>query len=117
MRDQLQLQTKVWIERDGQVAVSSWRIALLEAIDTNGSLAAAARQMDVPYRTAWQKLKQMEARCHTLLVVSETGGDTGGSSRLTPEARELIRRFHQIERGLREQALTQFEQLFADGLF
>ncbi len=46
----MEIRTKVWIEQDGEVLLSDWRIALLEAVEATGSLAEAARQMDVPYR-------------------------------------------------------------------
>ena len=51
---------KVWVERGGEVALSEWRIALLEAVEATGSLSSAARQLNVPYRTAWYKLRQIE---------------------------------------------------------
>jgi hypothetical protein len=50
--------SKVWLERGGQVVLSDWRVELLEAIDATGSLARAAERLDVPYRTAWYKLKE-----------------------------------------------------------
>ena len=50
--------SKVWLERDGQVVLSDWRVELLEAIEATGSLARAAARLDVPYRTAWYKLKE-----------------------------------------------------------
>jgi hypothetical protein len=50
--------SKVWLERGGQVVLSDWRVELLEAIEATGSLARAAERLDVPYRTAWYKLKE-----------------------------------------------------------
>jgi hypothetical protein len=50
--------SKVWLERGGQVVLSAWRVELLEAIEATGSLARAAERLDVPYRTAWYKLKE-----------------------------------------------------------
>jgi molybdate transport system regulatory protein len=48
----MQVRTKIWIEQDGAVMLSDRREALLEEVEATGSLAEAARQMDVPYRTA-----------------------------------------------------------------
>jgi hypothetical protein len=50
--------SKVWLERGGQVVLSDWRVELLEAIEATGSLARAAERLEVPYRTAWYKLKE-----------------------------------------------------------
>lgn len=112
----MEVRTKVWIEQDGEVMLSDWRIALLEAVEATGSLAEAARQMDVPYRTAWYKLKALEGRWGVPLLITETGGADGGRSRLTPQACELIRRFHRVADGLHEQATTRFSDVFRDGL-
>jgi molybdate transport system regulatory protein len=110
----MELRSKVWIERDGQVMLSDWRVALLEAVEATGSLAEAARRLDVPYRTAWQKLKAIEASWGVPLLVTESGGAEGGASRLTPEARDLIRRFHLVAQGLHEQAAARFAEVFGD---
>ncbi len=112
----MELHTKVWIEAEGTVLLSDWRVALLEAVESTGSLAAAARQMDVPYRTAWRKLKALGAGWGVALLVTESGGLEGGRSALTPQARELIRRFHLISDGLQEQAATRFAEAFRTGL-
>ncbi len=112
----MEVRTKVWIEAEGEVMLSDWRVALLEAVEATGSLAEAARQMEVPYRTAWHKLKALEARWGVPLLITETGGADGGRSRLTPQARELIRRFHLVAQDLHEQAAARFAALFRDGL-
>ncbi len=38
-------QANLWIERDGQVVLSRWRVQLLEAIEETGSISAAADRM------------------------------------------------------------------------
>lgn len=50
------------------------------------------------------------------LLITETGGADGGRSRLTSQARELIRRFHRVADGLHEQATARFSDVFRDGL-
>lgn len=51
---------KLWLERDGRIALSEWRVALLEAVEATGSLAKAAEHLDIPYRTAAYKLREIE---------------------------------------------------------
>src|SRR5690349_17342731 len=110
----MEARVKVWIERDGEVMLSDWRVGLLEAIAETGSLAEAARRLDVPYRTAWQKLKAIETRWGVPLLITESGGAEGGASELTPQARELIRRFHLVAQGLQEQVTARFAEVFGD---
>jgi molybdate transport system regulatory protein len=85
--------SKLWLEVDGRIALSEWRVALLEAVEAAGSLAAAAEQIGVPYRTATYKLREIETSLGVRLVATRSGGATGGGSHLTPEAREYIRRW------------------------
>jgi len=89
----LDVRSKLWVERDGKVALSEWRVDLLLAIDETGSLAAAAERLHVPYRTAWYKLKGAEETLGLKLVDSESGGKSGGQTRLTPQGRDLAERF------------------------
>ena len=68
----------LWLERDGQVVLSVWRVQLLAAIDQTGSISAAAERMQVQYRLAWDRLDQMER---------EAGPPAGGpSQRAEPAA-------------------------------
>ncbi len=104
---------KVWLESDdGRVALSDWRVALLEAVDLHGSLVAAAREMGVPHRTAWQKVHDVEERLGVKLLHTTSGGATGGSSELTEEARELIRRYRALQAGLDDLVERRFRDRF-----
>jgi molybdate transport repressor ModE-like protein len=104
---------KVWLEgQDGNVAVSDWRVALLEAIGRHTSLAAAAREMGVPHRTAWQRLREMEERLGIRLVDASSGGASGGHSHLTADGEELVRRFRTLTGGFEEQLDERFRASF-----
>jgi molybdate transport system regulatory protein len=112
----LQIRSKIWIERDGAVALSEWRVSLLEAIDAKGSLSHAAEALDVPYRTAWERVKETEAELGVRLLESESGGADGGGSRLTPEARDLCRRFRRVSGGIHEVVSRRFAAEFGGAL-
>ena len=109
----VQPRLKVWIEgQDGSVVLSEWRVALLEAVARHGSLSAAARELGVPHRTAWQRVREMERRLETKLVETSSGGASGGSSRLTQSAQALITRYRQMREGLDEQVWERFLEAF-----
>jgi len=107
------LRLKVWLEADdGLVTLSDWRASLLEAVQRHGSLVAAARELNVPHRTAWQRLHEMEERLGARLVDTSSGGAAGGASRLTPAAEDLLRRFTALRAGLDEQLAERFRAQF-----
>ena len=113
----LEIRSKIWIERGsgGNVVLSEWRVELLEAIDTHGSLSRAAEALDIPYRTAWERVKATEGEIGFRLLDSESGGQDGGGSRLTPEARDLCRRFRRVSGGIQEVVSRRFAAEFSDG--
>lgn len=111
---QLVVRSKVWIERGEEVVLSEWRVELLEAIDANGSLSRAAAALDVPYRTAWERVKATEAELGFRLLESESGGADGGGSRLTPEARDICRRFRRVSSGIQETVSQRFVVEFGE---
>ncbi len=113
----LEIRSKIWIERrgSGEVVLSEWRVELLEAIDAHGSLSRAAEALDIPYRTAWERVKATEGEIGFRLLDSESGGLDGGGSRLTPQARDLCRRFRRVSGGIQEVVSRRFAAEFGDG--
>jgi molybdate transport system regulatory protein len=101
-----------WIEKDGKVVLSEWRVALLEAVEQTGSINAAAAQHGVPFRVAWRKLQEMEDGLGVALTQRVTGGPHGGGTRLTAAGRAYIAQFHAAMAGLKELAERQFRTTF-----
>lgn len=108
----LEVRSKLWIEVDGGAVLGDWRTAILEGIERTGSLARAAEELNTPYRTAWQRLKESEERLGFRLVTTQSGGADGGRSVLTDEARDLLRRYRQFSEGLEELVNRRFEEAF-----
>ena len=50
--------SKLWLEKDGKLALSDYRVRLLRLIDETGSLSEAAAAMQLSYRRAWGKLRR-----------------------------------------------------------
>ncbi len=115
-RGPLEIRSKIWIERRGRgdVVLSEWRVELLEAIDAHGSLSRAAEALDIPYRTAWERVKATEGELGFRLLESESGGSDGGGSRLTAEARDLCRRFRRVSNGIQELVSRRFAAEFGE---
>lgn len=106
---------KVWLETDdGRVALSEWRVTLLRAVGEHGSLVAAARAMDVPHRTAWQRIQEMESALGMQLLETVSGGVGGGRSKLSPAALEVIHQYETVRAGLDELIEERFQRVFAD---
>jgi molybdate transport system regulatory protein len=94
--------------------LSDWRADLLETIERTGSLARAAEEMEVPYRTAWYKLKEIEEQLDLRLLETQSGGLGGGGSTLTVEARHLVERFRRVRAGVADLVRERFQAEFGD---
>ncbi len=92
----LEAHWKIWVERDGKAVFGDGRARLLEAIGATGSLSAAARTLDMPYRTAWKHLNAMEKGFGRKLVTRQAGGAKGGGCRLTKAGRGLLGAYLQL---------------------
>lgn len=104
----------LWIEVDDEVVLSTWRVDLLRAIEETGSITAASEEMSVPYRRAWQRIREMEERFGETLVTTEVGGARGGGARLTTLAKDMITRFQAFSSGLDQEVSERFEKAFKE---
>ena len=103
-----------WAEIDGEVVLSEWRVQLLQAIDAAGSISGAAHQLDIPYKLAWERIHEMEARLGQSLVDAQVGGAGGGGATLTPLARDFVRRWREFNQGLEAMVAQRFAAAFGD---
>ncbi|MCK9518140.1 MAG: LysR family transcriptional regulator [Dehalococcoidia bacterium] len=100
---------KLWLERDGRIVMSDYRVRLLELVAETGSLAQAAQAMGLSYRRAWGKVKELEQNLGLPLVASEVGGAGGGHTTLTPDAREFVAAYRRFQQRVAKAAEDAFE--------
>ena len=102
----------LWIEQDGQVVLSAWRVRLLEAIDAAGSISAAAEKLNVPYRRAWEKIQEIEQGLGLKVVDTAVGGQGGGGARLTPAGFKAVAQFHAFADGFDQEVAARYAATF-----
>lgn len=102
---------KIWIEtEDGDTLFGEGQISVLEAIEKEGSINAAARSLKMGYRSMWGRLKKLEQRIGQPLLIRRKGGQTGGESILTPEAGAMITSFRNLKRRIEDASTKIFEE-------
>lgn len=92
-REVVEPRFKLWVERDGEIVLSDFRIWLLQTVAATGSLRRAAQHMGISYRRAWGKLRELESNLGLSLLRSTVGGAGGGATELTPLGSELVARY------------------------
>lgn len=78
-------------------AMGPGKAALVEAIERTGSISAAAREMGMSYRRAWDLVDAMNRCFRAPLVETATGGPGGGGAAVTPLGRDVVRRYRAME--------------------
>ena len=108
----MQPRMNLWIEQDGEVVLSEWRVSLLEAIAKTGSISSAASKMNVPYHRAWDKIQEMERGLDVKLVETQAGGAGGGGAHLTRMGLDYVEKFRRFQAGFKEQVERRFKDTF-----
>ncbi len=73
------------------------KASLIEAVGRTGSISAAARELGMSYRRAWQLIDATNRCFRRPLVETAAGGRGGGGATVTPFGREVLDRFRAIE--------------------
>jgi molybdate transport system regulatory protein len=79
-------------------AMGPGKAELVERIGRTGSISAAAREMGMSYRRAWQLVEALNSDFREPLVTTATGGPRGGGARVTPFGNRLVAQFRVMER-------------------
>lgn len=81
---------KIRISLGPSIAIGPGKADLLNLIDELGSISAAAKQMKMSYRRAWELVDVMNRCFDQPLVVSSVGGSHGGGAQLTEFGRQVL---------------------------
>jgi molybdate transport system regulatory protein len=108
----MQPRFNLWIEKNGRVVLSAWRVTLLETIDAAGSISAAAERLRIPYRRAWEKVREIEDGLGFKVVETAVGGRHGGGTRLTPAGRRVIQQFYRFSDGFEAEVARRYREGF-----
>lgn len=80
----------LWLESEGKHFFGPGPVELLERIAETGSISEAAKQMQMSYKKAWELVNALNTQTQSPVVIPRTGGEKGGGSTITGEAKELI---------------------------
>jgi molybdate transport system regulatory protein len=91
------LRAKVWVELNGQPAMTDTSADLLEQITICGSLSEAARRLHYSYRRAWMLLDAMNRRWPSPLVITSIGGKRGGGAQITALGEHVLKSYRDLQ--------------------
>jgi len=111
----LKLRYKLWIEKDGEKVFGDGPLDILHRVERTGSLRQAAEEINMSYSQAWNLIKDLEKRLGFNLLKRSVGGEKGGGSEITEEARELMIKFEMFRNKAKESLNLLYKEIFKEG--
>jgi len=109
----IDIRCKVWLEKDGRMAFGKGRALLLKALAEEGSLAKAAKRLNMSYRAAWGKLRASEE--HLGMKLAERGPEGRHGMVLTEAGRRMLDDYEGLLSETQEFLARQAERFAAAG--
>lgn len=100
------------LDGEGQRRFGPGVAALLEQVQTQKSLRAAAGSMGMAYSKAWRIIRTAEEVFGCKMLDSTTGGRHGGGAVLTPEAERLLTAYRAYQADVERYARENFQKSF-----
>jgi molybdate transport repressor ModE-like protein len=113
LEPEIHLDMQVWLSSD-EILCGEGLFRFLELVQLTGSMQRACNGMHMSYSKAWKMLNYAENHLGVTLIHRIAGGIDGGSSELTGQGSQLLRRYSSMKRELDEQAEVIFERHFKD---
>ena len=103
---------KVWLEAGGEYVFGHGMSEILKAVESTGSIKAAAHKLGKSYRYVWGRIKKTEEAIGQSLVDARVGGRGPQRSCLTPVASQLVADFDALRSRMFEVVQQEFARRF-----
>ncbi len=109
-----ELEKKFRITKGGERIFGAGPCMLLEKVEELGSLNKAAQELNMSYSKAWSIIHKAERELNRKLLETQIGGEEGGGSYLTDEAKGLIKAYRNFCKEADEVLEKLFKRHFKD---
>jgi len=109
----MKLRYKIWLGEKGKV-FGDGPLDILRRVERSGSLRQAAEEINMSYSQAWHLIKDLEKRLGFNLLKRKVGGEGGGGSELTEEAKVLMDKYERFRCRVDEALISIYEEIFND---
>ncbi len=106
----MDIKFRLWIEKEEKHVAGKGGVAILKAIDEEGSISGASKKLGMSYRYVWGYVKKMEEAVGKV-VESEKGGSGGGRTVLTEKGKEIVRLYEFYENLVKKLGKGEFKKV------
>ncbi len=105
----MKIDGRFWLSKNNKSFLGSGRIEHLRHIEKKGSIHAAAKEMKMSYKAAWERINSMNLLADEPIIERKIAGKGGGGTTLTPYAYKLIETYNRLNE-LHRQFIERFAQ-------
>lgn len=105
---------KIRITSGKSIAIGPGKADLLDAIDSTGSISAAAKQMKMSYRRAWELVNVMNKSFNQPLVMCSPGGLNGGGAQLTDFGSKILQNYRDLVKKSSSAGKAELQQILSN---
>ena len=105
----MKIDGRFWLTKKDESFLGAGRVELLNKIEQTGSINAAAKEMKMSYKAAWERINSMNNLADEPLITKTAGGKGGGGTLLTPYAHKLIETYNRFNE-LHRQFISRFAE-------
>jgi len=95
--DIMEYKFRVWLSNEDKKIFGEGPFRLLRKVEELGSLRQASISMNMSYSKAWKILKNIEEEMNILVLERSVGGENGGGSKITEEAKQLMNKYEMLK--------------------
>ncbi len=110
----MKLRYKIWLETEGGKVFGDGPLDILHRVERTGSLRQAAEEISMSYSQAWNLMKDLEKRLGFNLLKRKVGGESGGGSQLTEQAREIMMKFEMFHERADQSLNSLYKKIFKE---
>ena len=98
-----------WIvDENNRIVMGEGRMAILDRIESTGSINQAAKSLNMSYKTAWSKIKSSEKHLKLKIVAT----DRKQGTRLTPEGKAFLEQYRKLKKACLSADDKAFKRIF-----
>jgi len=94
------LSASLTLRRGSLARVGLERVALIEAVAARGSISAAAKDLGLSYKGAWDVVQALNNLFDSPLIEAAPGGKAGGAAVVTERGRAVVAAFRRVQQEL-----------------
>jgi len=105
------LQPRLRVRSGEDIALGPGKVELLALVNETGSIAEAAKRMEMSYMRAWSLIQTMIACVKEPIIETVRGGHRRGGAKLTETGRRALKLYQQMEETSLKASQTDWQAL------